>query len=91
MIDRRRALRTGTDVVVACATAMPPFDVRRPPKILRRPALPVFGVSFDLLSAKDAMPASTCLMLRAEVGVVLPAIALCVLIRFCRKRLLGET
>lgn len=36
MIDRRRATRTGTDVVVACATAaMPPLDARHP---LQRPA-----------------------------------------------------
>jgi len=44
-----------------------------------------------LLSARDAMPASTCLMLRAEVRVALPAIVFALLTRFCRKRLLGET
>ena len=43
------------------------------------------------LFAEEAMPASTFLMLRAEVRVVLPAIALCLLTRFCRERLLGET
>ena len=37
------------------------------------------------------MPASTFFMLLVEVRVVLPAIAMCVLTLFCRKRLLGET
>ena len=31
------------------------------------------------------------LMLRAEVHVVLPVIALCFITRFCRKRLFRET
>jgi hypothetical protein len=30
-------------------------------------------------------------MLLAELRVVLPAFALCLLTRFCRERLLGET
>ena len=91
MIDRRRATRTGTDVVMACATALPPFDVCHPPTLLRRPALQALMRSVELLSARDATPASTCLILRVEVLVVLPAIALCVFTHFCRKRLLGET
>ena len=91
MIDRRRATRTGPDEMAACAIAVPPFDARHPPKTLRRPTLQVLMMCVELLSARDAMPASTCLMLRVEVHVVLPAIALCVLTRFCRKRLLGET
>ena len=37
------------------------------------------------------MPASTFLLLRAEVRVLLPAIVMSLLTRFCRKRLLGET
>ncbi len=37
------------------------------------------------------MPASTFLSLQAEVRVVLPAIVMGLLTRFCRKRLLGET
>lgn len=79
-------------MVVACATAaMPPFDVPHPPKIPRRPALQVWFVGIGLLSARDAMPASTCLKLRVEVHVASPAIVLTVLTRFCRKRLLGET
>jgi hypothetical protein len=79
-------------VVVATAiAAMPPFDVPHPSKNPRRSTLQASVMDVGLPSARDAMPASTFLMLRAEVRVVLPAIALCVLTRFCRKRLLGET
>ena len=45
----------------------------------------------SMLFARDAEPTSTVFMLRVEVRVVLPAIALYVITRFCRKRLLGET
>ena len=45
----------------------------------------------SMLFARDAEPASTFLMLRVEVRVLLPAIALYSITRFCRKRLLGET
>ncbi|MEO5962777.1 MAG: hypothetical protein ABIP87_04995 [Thermomonas sp.] len=92
MIDRRRAARTGTDVVVAHGNAvMPPFDVPCPSKNLRRSALQVMAMDVGLISAKDAMPAATSLMLQVEVRVVLVAVALCLLTRFCRKPLLGET
>ena len=37
------------------------------------------------------MPASTFLMLRAEVSVLLPAFVFGLLTRFCGKHLLGET
>ncbi len=37
------------------------------------------------------MPASTFSMLRAEVRLLRPVIAICFITRFCRKRLLGET
>ena len=37
------------------------------------------------------MPASTFLMLRAEVSVLLLAFVFGLITRFCRKRLLGET
>ena len=45
----------------------------------------------SMLFAGDAEPASTFFMLQVEVRVVLPAIALYLITRFCRKRLLGET
>ncbi len=37
------------------------------------------------------MPASTFLMLRAEVRLLMPTIVFDPLTRFCRKPLLGET
>lgn len=92
MIDRRRATRTGTDVVVARSNAaVPPFDVPRPLKTPRRPALQVLMMGVGLLFAGDAEPASTCLKLRVELLVGLPAIAICVLTCVRSKRLLGET
>ena len=44
-----------------------------------------------MLSTKDAKPASTFLMLRVEVRVLLPAVVLYSITRFCRNRPLGET
>ena len=45
----------------------------------------------SMLFARDAEPASTFFMLRVEVRLLLPVIALYLITRFCRKRLLGET
>lgn len=45
----------------------------------------------SMLFARDAEPASTFFMLLVEVRLVRPAIALYLVTRFCRKRLLGET
>ena len=70
---------------------MPPFDAKRPLKNPRRTTLQVSIMDVGLLSARDAMPASTFLMLRAEVSVLLPAFVFGLLTRFCGKRLLGET
>jgi len=71
--------------------ALPPFDAPPPTGNPRRSSLQGLAMGFGLLSASDAMPASTILKLLVEVHVVLPAFALCLLTLFCRRRLLGET
>ena len=45
----------------------------------------------SMLFARDAEPTPTFFKLLVEVRLVLPAIALDSITRFCRKRLLGET
>jgi len=50
------------------------------------------GPAFDAVHFREGQ--ATCVhrwMLLAELHVVLPAFALCLLTRFCRERLLGET
>ncbi|MDQ3039524.1 MAG: hypothetical protein M3R16_06990 [Pseudomonadota bacterium] len=92
VIDRQRAARTGTDVVVAHGnTVVPPFDAPLPSKTPRRCARCALMRVGGLLSARDAVPASTCFTLRVEFNVGSPAGALYVLTRFCSRRLLGET
>ena len=95
-IDRRRARRTGPDEATARdANPLPPWDVPRPLKNPRRCSLQVsimdVSVSVEALFAGEAKPSHTWPMLLAEVRASLLALASCLLTRFRRERLLGET
>ena len=89
--DRRRARRTGRMGWRAAVHCVAAFDVPRPTKNPRRLALQVSIMEAVLLSARDAIPTPTVLMLQVEVRLVRTAIALYSITRFGRKRLLGET
>jgi hypothetical protein len=76
--------------------APPVLDVPRPIKNPRREALQVSimdaGSAFDAVHFREGQ--ATCVhrwMLLAELRVVLPGFALCLLTRFRREHLLGET